>query len=505
MFSELNRQPRAISPTNSSVENVVSAMPYRIIEKEVAVDRIRWCQNPEWLATLLRENPALASIRSGGGIYLVCRQFSLLKPEMRGRLQPAFALISVGSMSIGFTLSALSISFAKADNFFARRGWDRKRSAKILEHTNRTWMAFIDGICSVLPSVLTEIIIAYCSNPNHWNDQNQCMVSDQIFLKKFIPGPLTVALIYTIWNSIPFQVKSAWIKTNKCICAITYAVDLSLSTVLYSRYIQTFIQDLGLIIEQASIVTKITQSPNLAISEAPAIGGALTALVLQALKPRYKESIITLMTYFYSVVVLLRLSSDIVMECKYGKEPDGSLALPWAIIKILGFGTGILAGSILTALWSRTFVKEWVKIKQYVRVDSAYMLQRQMHDGVREQVRQQIIAELQQEEVPLRNDVLNNNEQKEEEALHAFDSSHQHSAEVNLRLARSVAQLEQASIGSDPEHTPDTVGQGEAILTSYRQQLNSGAEPLVQSELPEPERPNASFFQSLKFSKCTIM
>ena len=116
---KLSRTRGAVLPLSSPVpDNVASAVPYQMVEEEVAIDRSRWCADPELLARLLRENPALACIRSGGGMYLFCVQFSMLKPELHDKLQPAFTLISVGSMAVGFSLSALSISFTKADSFF---------------------------------------------------------------------------------------------------------------------------------------------------------------------------------------------------------------------------------------------------------------------------------------------------------------------------------------------------------------------------------------------------
>ena len=347
---------------------------------------------------------------------------------------------------------------------------------------------------------MTEIIIAYCAESNHWNEQAQCRVTDQDFLKKFLPGPLLAALLYASWHSISFKVKVAWIERNSYARVGTYTLDLLLTALLFSRYMQTFIQDLGSIIKQTTLITRITESPQLAISEVPAIAGALVALVLQALKPKFKQPLITLMTYFYAVVLTWKLSGDIYLEYKYHTEPDGSSSLPWALIKTLGFGIGILSGAVLTALWNRIIVKEWIKVKQYVPITSVYMLQRQIHDEVREEIKQQIIAELQEDD-PLEISVLPNQEPRQLDNAPAFGNRAFLSDNISARLASSLDQLQQNPASTERPRTANERSQ--ALVIAYQQAQPSPVR--VDPILNQGEYSNTSWLSRLRADKCVVM
>ncbi len=335
-------------------------MHYVRHDEEEAVTRYVdcWGVDSERKFLLYRENPIVMSLLSGGGVYLFLEQFFKLWPEERARLQLAFSSISAASAVVGLSMGTLSLSYHNADKVFKYFRWNGEQAAINFARTKRLWISIIEGFGSLAPFILGESILRYCADPNHWNSDDQCMVSNQYLLRNFLPAPLIVATIYTVWNCIFPSQKEAWAATGRLQKIGVYTLECGFNALLHSRYIQALCQALAMVYAKASITTAISRTPNPAYYEIPACAGAALAIFMLLLKPQHAQKVLTVMMYVSILVMTLTISVDTYREYATPQGPDGTSLLPAAIVNTLSLGMCLIGGGALTSKFGGTSFRE---------------------------------------------------------------------------------------------------------------------------------------------------
>lgn len=312
-------QPTQEAPTDNA-PNAESERHFEVLHVAVpqVTRKLRWCfysQTPEKIAALLERNPAVKGFNDGSAIYFTVQQLLSVYPDERIKALPYLTFVNIGAGIIGMGIGRYAVLHPKLPmNTFIR-----------------LWEAATDGlmVCTFNMGTAIDIYLAIYF-PN--NSNKPILVSDAVFWKEIASGPISLAVAYIIWRSMPPVVTQRYFNKN-----LKQALEIAAKFLFYGGVFESLLINLQ---------TEVYLSYK-SILAATIVPAALLSLVhLTRFKERLNVGMIYLSTLYFAYKLTKELSSKEIA--------------PELIYTQMGFWTiSLIASLYFTIAHSIEFIKEY--------------------------------------------------------------------------------------------------------------------------------------------------
>jgi len=175
---------------------------------------------PEKRAVLWKRSPIVKTLNDGLSLHYSIGQIIKLYPERRHA-----ALLSL--MATDFIGGSAGALIGRHAIMHPNRP---------MTDTVRMWEAATDGAVAFIFTLREEAGVYVTIHPEDG------AISNEAFWNKFMPAPMAFFFSYTLWHSLPDDLKEQCFPANTCLGHVRVAIDYTLRFAFYNQIFQIFLQ-----------------------------------------------------------------------------------------------------------------------------------------------------------------------------------------------------------------------------------------------------------------------